>query len=431
MRFQKRPTTLTRLLTLAAIVALATASAVADYDAGLALWKEGKYAESAKEWEAVVANAPDYAFGYFMLGNCFMKLGKYGDALAPFRKAVELDPGQFRHHQGLAQALFKQKKYKEVVEVLDSAENVAQQPQEKKLLLHLRGLALVMISDYQRARSDLQQANPGKNHNVASSLAQACFRLDDYTCLKDAAEKAVALKSNDETSLRLLVRGALDQARRAKSESEKSQHYGYAAQKARQLVDISSDKNNARELLAAALLGAGSYTASIAESEKVLQAEPKNCSAMLNIVTCYQELEKWGSVVSWAEKASKCDPKSDVAFAKMALGHNKLGKALDEKAFEGRAEHFAKAREAAQKALSIKNSSFAKEMAQIAEEAQKANENNKAVHLDEIAYKQKLAERAKAEEEERRRRQEYLIRTGQGGKKKDDPGNEGSGGGGN
>jgi tetratricopeptide (TPR) repeat protein len=407
-------------LVLLAAVLFTVPAAIADYDAGLAYWKQGKYAESAKEWEAVVANAPDYAFGWFMLGNCYLKLDKYGDAIKPFRKAVELDPGKFRHHQGLAQALFKQRKYGEVIEVLDKAENVAQAPKEKKLLYKMRGLALAQTKDYQRARRDLQQANPGQDHSVASSLAQACFRLDDYTCLRDAAEKALSMKSDDETSLRLLVRGSLEQARRAGDKTKKKSLYSYAAQKAQKLVAIAGDKPAARELHAAALLGAGNYSQAIAQSQKVLDSEPNNCSAMANVATAYQEQENWSKVIEWAEKTIGCDEQSEVAYAKLALGHNKLAKSLPEKSFDQRKEHFQAAMDAAKKSLQIKNSSFAKEMQQIAREGQKANEHNRQVHLDEQRVAQERAKQRQEELERKKKLEEWQARTGQGGKKDDE-----------
>ena len=57
-----------RALALIAVLAFAAPAALADFDAALSYFKQGKYAESAKEWEATLANAPDYAYGHFMLG---------------------------------------------------------------------------------------------------------------------------------------------------------------------------------------------------------------------------------------------------------------------------------------------------------------------------------------------------------------------------
>ena len=406
-----------RALALIAVLAFAAPAALADYDAALSYFKQGKYAESAKEWEATLANAPDYAYGHFMLGYCYIQLGKYGDAIEPLRKAVELDPGKFRHHQALAQALLKQRKYSEVVEVLDKAEPVAQSGKEKRALHKMRGLALTQTKDLQRARQDLQQAAPGQDHQVASSLAHVCFRLDDYTCLEDASQKAVALKSDDATSLRLLVRGSLEQARRASDKSQKKSFYAFAARKAGELVQISSDKTNALELQAAAMLGAGNYQQAIDESQRVLAKEPKNCSAMLNVATAYQELENWPKVIEWAEKTIQCDSQSRVAYAKVALGHNKLAKSLPEKSFDERKNHYEAAMEAAEKSLQIKGSSFAQEMQKIAREGQKANQRNREAHLEDLRVEREKKKQRQAELERQKKLEEWQARTGQGGKK--------------
>lgn len=419
MMFNRKHRGTLRLLALGAALALAAPMALADYDAALKYFKQGKYAESAKEWESTVANAPDYAYGHFMLGYCYLKLGKHQDAVEPLRKAVELDPGKFRHHQALAQAMMKRKQYGQVVEILDKAESVAQAAEEKRALHKMRGLALTQTKDFGRARQDLQQARPGQDHQVASALSQVCFRLDDYTCLKDSAEKALALESGDARSLRLLVRGSLEQARRAQDKSRKKSLYRFAANKAENLVQIADDKVAAMELQSAAMLGAGNYQQAIQQAQRVLSREPANCHAMLNIATANQELENWPKVIEWAEKTASCDSSSGVAYAKIALGHNKLAKSLPEKRFDERKKHFEAAMEAAEKSLKIKSSSFAQEMKQVARDGQKANEHNRQVHLDELRVEKEREKQRQAELERKKKLEEWQARTGQGGKKKD------------
>lgn len=397
------------LVVLAALLGLVLAPVFADYDAGLAYFKQGKYVESAAEWEAVIANAPEYSYGYYMLGNCYLKLKKYRDAEPQFRKAVELDPGKFNYHLNLAQTLMSLRKYGETVRVLDEAEDLATTPQQKLLLHRLRGLSLAQVKDYQRAVKDLKQAGPAKNHQVASALARACYQTNDYNCVKSAAEQALQLKSKDDKTMSLLVRATLEKARRTKSKAQKRAVYKQAAAYASRLVPIAKQAVKAHELKGAALLGAEDYKGSIAEFQEVLKADANNCNAMMNIATAYQQLENWSAVVDWAGKTAKCDPKSNNAYGKIAFAYNKMKK-------------WNEAIAAADKALAIKGAdSWAKTQKQIAQKGIEADAHNKAVADDEKAYEAKLAEQKKREQEEAERLRKWRAlhgtKEGEGGGK--------------
>ena len=63
------------------ILALAIApAAMADQEQALTYFKGGKYLEAAGEFQAIIDEHPDYAYAYFMLGNCFLKTNKATDA---------------------------------------------------------------------------------------------------------------------------------------------------------------------------------------------------------------------------------------------------------------------------------------------------------------------------------------------------------------
>ncbi|MDQ7006588.1 MAG: tetratricopeptide repeat protein [Acidobacteriota bacterium] len=402
------------LLATVALLALAMAPVMADYDAGLAYFKQGKYVESAAEWEGVIANAPEYAYAYYMLGNCYLKLKKYRDAEPQFRKAADLDPGKFNYHLNLAQTLMALRKYTETINVLDQAEDLATSERQKTLLHRLRGLALVSTKDYSRAAEDLKQANPGGHHQVASNLARACYQINDYDCLKDAATKALKLKATDEATQSLLVRATVERARRTKDKARKKAIYKQAAAYAAKLIPIAKDKVKAHELNGAALLGAEDYKKAIAEFRKGLELKPKSCNAMMNIATAYQQLADWDAVIEWAGKAATCDPKSHAAYGKIAFAYNKKAKNADKSRQEAL---YGKAIAAADKALAIKaGDKWARQQKQIARKGIEAKRQNDAVDADaqRVAAEKAAAERAAEEERKRLERWKAL----QGEKKK-------------
>ena len=83
-----RPTLkIAAILAAAAGLLVAAPVALAGFEEGMSLFKQGKYVDAAAEFQALVDQSPEYDFGWFMLGNSFIQLKKYQDAEKNFRKA--------------------------------------------------------------------------------------------------------------------------------------------------------------------------------------------------------------------------------------------------------------------------------------------------------------------------------------------------------
>ena len=102
------------ILFFAALLLIPTTFVYADYKLGIQYFKQGKYVESAGEFQAEVDMAPNYDYGYYMLGMCYLKLKKYDQSIDNFNKAIELSQEKFDYHYGLAQVYLKTKKYYKV-----------------------------------------------------------------------------------------------------------------------------------------------------------------------------------------------------------------------------------------------------------------------------------------------------------------------------
>ncbi|RMG43563.1 MAG: tetratricopeptide repeat protein [Acidobacteria bacterium] len=398
-------------------VSLAVPPALADYEQAMSYFRQKKYVEAAAEFEALLSNAPDWDYGYFMLGTCYLQLRKYRDAEQQYRKAIELNNSKFPYHLNLAQALLQLKKYDDVVVTLDRAEDLAATDREKRLLRKFRGLALARVKDYARAIEDLNAVNDGKDYAVAAELGRVCYTVGKYACAVKALEQAIALKKDDARSLKLLSQAHLESARKSTAKAQKAAEYRKAAEAARRLLALEPDSTEGHELLGAALLGADDFAGAIAEFEAVLAREPKNCTAMLNIAQAYPKLEKWDKVLEWGKKAAECDPKSYLAYNQIAFAYNKMHRWDDAEA-------------AASKALSLKDNPSSRQQLEIARKGREAEETNRRAEAERIAYEKALEEQRRREEEERRRIEEYKIRTGQAGTSKPDAKSGGEGGGG-
>ncbi len=373
-----------------ATLLLAVPLARADYEQGMAYYKQGKYVEAASEFKAVLENAPEYDFGHFMLGVCYFKQKKYRDAEQEFRKAIELESGKFNYHYMLAQTELALRKYSDVVATLDKAVELAQSPAEKQKLYKTRGIALARIKQYDRAIEDLKRANPARDFTVAKELGRACYIAGDYSCAIDSFRKADALRKNDPLVLKMLAKAMIEKARRTRAKAQKEALFRQAAQVAARYAKVETKKVDPHEIYGAALLGANDFQGAIREFQEVLKRDPKSCTAMLNIAQAYLGLEKWNDVVTWSRKAASCDPKNYLAYQQLAFAYIKLKNNWDA------------AIEAAQKAVSLRDTPQTRKVLTDAKKGKEAAEY--------LAAKKAEEERIRKLEEEERRRQEELQR---------------------
>jgi len=64
---------------------------------------------------------PDYAKGYFNIGNVYLKEGKTEDAIVSFQRALELNPRYAGAHYYLSWIYFQREDYKSAIEHSDQA----------------------------------------------------------------------------------------------------------------------------------------------------------------------------------------------------------------------------------------------------------------------------------------------------------------------
>ena len=60
---------------------------------GFLAYFEGRYREAIEEQQRLVASDPQFGMAHFVIGSCYEQMGQYPEALAAFRKAVDLSGG--------------------------------------------------------------------------------------------------------------------------------------------------------------------------------------------------------------------------------------------------------------------------------------------------------------------------------------------------
>ena len=108
------------------------------YEAGLAHFRAGQFAEAENCFRTVVVADPRFAAGYYMLGTALNFLGKWDAAADAFRKAIAIDSKLARAHVGLGSMLERQGQIDEAEAHLRKA--IALDPQ-----LNLAGNALAEL----------------------------------------------------------------------------------------------------------------------------------------------------------------------------------------------------------------------------------------------------------------------------------------------
>ena len=384
--------------TVFAALLFGSAPATADFDQAVALMKQKKWVESAEQWENVLTNAPEYDWGHYAIGVCYFMLDKHRDAELRFKTAIELNPSDVNYHMNLAKTQLKLQKFNDVVVTLDKSETLVDDV-NRTGFHRTRGLALSRVKDYDRAIDDLRKANPVADQYVALELGRSCFAIGDTPCVAKAIGQSLAKKAKDPVALEILAKAQLEAARRAGSGGAKSSAYGKAADAARKLVAAKPNDVDGHELLGASLLGSDDLDGAVAEYRKVLSLQPKNCTAMLNISQAKAKQKRFDEILDFSTQAAKCDPKNHLAFTQIAFAHN------------GKRDWDA-AEEAAKKAISLKETAFAKQQLQLAQDGRSAEETNRQSDEEEAAYQAELQQAEAAERERLRRIKEYETKTG-------------------
>lgn len=375
--------------------------AMADFDQAMDDFKRGKYVEAAAGFQEIVDGAPNYDFGYFMLGMSFLQMDKPDDAVENFRKAIEINGDRFDYHYNLATAFFKSRKYADAIATLRTAEGLAQDDQGKFALYSLRGQSYVGLEKWSDAIADLEKARPIKNSQaVLEQLGVSYYMLGHYDKAVPVLRSALRNSPNDENLLSRMSKALLNLGAETQDESKKMTHYRESLQLAEQALKHAPSDFDANNLVGRAALGAKSYDRAEQAFRKVLALKSDYCYAMANLGKVYIATEKWSEAESILRDGARCAPR-------MAVIYESLGFSLQkQKRLEEAIEQY-------NKAMEIKPSPSIKTMIETCEKNLAIEAENRRMDAEEAANqaaieaeeKRIAEEKAKAKEwEERRKR---------------------------
>jgi tetratricopeptide (TPR) repeat protein len=124
--------------------------------AAVALEDEGKYADAADRYRAILQHHPDSALAFTDLGNAEVKLGHAAQAEEAFRKALAMDPTSRDALNNLAWLLFQNKRLDEAESLARKA--IAQEGPDSYLILDTLARVLVAKGACDEAMRTFRQA---------------------------------------------------------------------------------------------------------------------------------------------------------------------------------------------------------------------------------------------------------------------------------
>jgi len=116
---------------------------MANYDAAALAYKNGELSEAETRYRQLVKTHPDYAEGWFKLGNIYVRTGQYDAAANMYKKAAQINPEDAKVWNNLALANIKK-----AVAVLDEGVQHVQQgsvDQKNMMLLRDRIVQTVVV----------------------------------------------------------------------------------------------------------------------------------------------------------------------------------------------------------------------------------------------------------------------------------------------
>ena len=160
---------------------------------GTLTWRQaGIYRDGVTFFSHVIAHNPTAREAHRNLGEALTREGRWEEALAAFRIAVELAPEEAREHSNVGAALIKLDRMDEAEEPLRHA--LALNPRSTYALQNLAAMEVMRqrygeALDLYRRLAEVSPRNPSAHHGLGTAL----FYLDRLDEALDALERALAL----------------------------------------------------------------------------------------------------------------------------------------------------------------------------------------------------------------------------------------------
>lgn len=297
------------LITALVVVVLALGAvgpAEAGWDEGVAAFKAGNYSAAAKEFQAVVEATPNYANGYFMLGQSLAQLNRHEDALTAFRKAYDLSPSSLEFQFALANAYLSAKRYGDAAQLYERINPSALSGAHQAAYHKNKAIALDKSGRGGDLMAALQSTARSSPNDAAAQYAYgvAAYNAGETGAAVQALGKAVQLEASAkhrEAYVKALVRQAREDS------SKKTSNYARAVEHAKALAG-QNPSYEALMVLGEAQLGAKQYAGAVDSFQKAAAKKGDDWLAFYYLSQAQTSTGQYAAAEAALERALRTSP---------------------------------------------------------------------------------------------------------------------------
>jgi tetratricopeptide (TPR) repeat protein len=293
---------------------------------GYAYRQAGDYANSEKAFQSYVALIPSDPNPYDSYAELLLKMGRYDESIAQYRKALEIRPTFVNAHQGIAMAQLYAGKPKDAASELDALAKKARTDAEQRTAMFARTIVYLDQGEVTRALAELdKQYALGEKTNDAPAMIgdrQLKGLILVETGKPDAAkvEYDRALDIAEKSSLSDEVKGNVRRTHRynmarvavAKKDLDAAKKEADAFRSLATASKNAAVIQNSHELDGIIALAEKDWNMAIAELQ---QANPQNPEDMYRLALAYREKGDAAKAKEYFAKAASFNSLPNVLYA--------------------------------------------------------------------------------------------------------------------
>jgi tetratricopeptide (TPR) repeat protein len=289
------------------VLALATAGpATAGWEEGAAAFKAGNYSVAAKEFQAVVEATPNFADGYFMLGQSLAQLNRHEDALAALRKAYDLNPSKVSHQFALANAYLSAKRYGDAIQLYERINPSSLSGAHQTAYHKNKAIALEKSGRGGEVAAALAATARTSPNDAAAQYAYgvAAYNAGDTAAAVQALGRATQIEAtakHREAYVKALVRQAREDS------SKKTSNYAKAVEHAKALAAQNGSYENLMTL-GEAQLGAKQYPGAADSFQKAAAKKADDWLAFYYLSQVQTAMGQFPAAEATLERALRTNP---------------------------------------------------------------------------------------------------------------------------
>jgi tetratricopeptide (TPR) repeat protein len=274
---------------LAAFLFLAQADVTSD---GLKALEEGRYDAAISAFSKAIAADPKDYFAHFNLAMSYTLLHKDAEAVAEYRKTLELKPGLYEAELNGGIVLMRQKNPSDAAPLLEDA--ARQKPAEFRPRYYFAE-ALLQTGDYARAEENYRQAIPLDPKSAGAQLGMAQALVQQGKLGDAAAYFREAAKLDPQYRDYLL---------------QLAQLYEKANQPAEAIAIYREFPENAsvQAHMAEMLMESQKFAEAIPRLEEAIKQKPDNNSTRIALASAYVFTQQLDKALPLLEQASAAEP---------------------------------------------------------------------------------------------------------------------------